>query len=214
VLDARRAGLGETREQYQQALEDAVEARSGAQLKIEVIRKTVAATQTRQVLDMVTANTAKAARLPDYGIARGCRADIVVRDALSVHEALRMQPLRRHVDQRRTRDRRRQDHAGVCEALEARIKAHRTGSSVVVETGSRPFVFIADVEKTYRARSRGLKAVDGVSLELGAGEFVSIIGPSGYGKSTLLMMTSGLITVSAGRIVIQGQPVHRTHTAV
>jgi hypothetical protein len=47
VLDARRAGLGETREQYQQALEDAVEARSGAQLKIEVIRKTVAATQTR-----------------------------------------------------------------------------------------------------------------------------------------------------------------------
>jgi ABC-type glutathione transport system ATPase component len=204
VLDARRAGLGETREQYQQALEDAVEARSGAQSKIEVIRKTVAATQTRQVLDMVTANAAKAARLPDYGIARGCRADIVVRDALSVHEALR----------RRTRDRRRQDHAGVCEALEARIKAHRTGSSVVVETGSRPFVFIADVEKTYRARSRGLKAVGGVSLELGAGEFVSIIGPSGYGKSTLLMMTSGLITVSAGRIVIQGQPVHRTHTAV
>jgi hypothetical protein len=97
VLDARRAGLGETREQYQQALEDAVEARSGAQLKIEVIRKTVAATQTRQFLDMVTANAAKAARLPDYGITRGCRADIVVRDALSVHEALRMQPLRRHV---------------------------------------------------------------------------------------------------------------------
>jgi NitT/TauT family transport system ATP-binding protein len=85
---------------------------------------------------------------------------------------------------------------------------------VVVETGSRPFVFIAEVEKTYRAGSRGLKAVDGVSLELGAGEFVSIIGPSGCGKSTLLMMTSGLIPVSAGRIVIQGQPVHRTHTAV
>jgi ABC-type glutathione transport system ATPase component len=146
---------------------------------------------------MVTANAAKAARLPDYGIARGFRADIGVRDALSVHEALRMQPLR---DQRRTRDRRHQDHAGVCEALEARIKAHRTGSSVVVETGSRPFVFIAEVEKTYRARSRGLKAVDGV--------------PSGCGKSTLLMMTSGLIPVSAGRIVIQGQPVHRTHTAV
>jgi hypothetical protein len=109
--------------------------------------------------------------LPDYGIARGCRADIVVRDALSVHEALRMQPLRRHV----IKDGREivgTKIIGVCEALEARIKAHRTGSSVVVETGSRPFVFIAEVEKTYRARSRGLKAVDGVSLELGAGKFV------------------------------------------
>jgi cytosine deaminase len=50
-----------------------------------------------QVLDMVTVNAAKAARLPDYGIARGCRADIVVTDAPSVHEALRLQPLRRHV---------------------------------------------------------------------------------------------------------------------
>src|SRR5262249_30714197 len=49
------------------------------------------------VFDMVTVNAARAARLPDYGLAPGCRADLVVVDAPSVHEALRLQPTRRHV---------------------------------------------------------------------------------------------------------------------
>lgn len=46
---------------------------------------------------MVTGNTAKAARVQDYGIAAGKRADLVVVGASSVPEAIRMQPLRRHV---------------------------------------------------------------------------------------------------------------------
>jgi cytosine deaminase len=50
-----------------------------------------------QVADMITVNSAKAARVPDYGIAPGCAADLVVVDAPSVHEALRLQPVRRHV---------------------------------------------------------------------------------------------------------------------
>ena len=50
-----------------------------------------------QVADMITVNSAKAARLPDYGIAAGCIADLVVVDAPSVHEAIRLQPVRRHV---------------------------------------------------------------------------------------------------------------------
>src|SRR5215472_2932490 len=50
-----------------------------------------------QVFDMVTTNAARAARLEDYGIAPGCRADLVIIDAPSVHEALRTQPPRRHV---------------------------------------------------------------------------------------------------------------------
>jgi cytosine deaminase len=50
-----------------------------------------------QAIDMVTVNAAKAARLADYGIAPGCRADLVVVGAPSVHEALRLQPVRRHV---------------------------------------------------------------------------------------------------------------------
>lgn len=50
-----------------------------------------------QVFDMVTTNAARAARLDDYGLAPGRRADLVVIDAPSVHEALRTQPPRRHV---------------------------------------------------------------------------------------------------------------------
>jgi cytosine/creatinine deaminase len=49
------------------------------------------------VMDTVTVNSARAARLSDYGIAPGMRADLVVVGARSVQEALRMQPPRRHV---------------------------------------------------------------------------------------------------------------------
>src|SRR5215467_2622955 len=50
-----------------------------------------------QVFDMVTVNAARAARLPDYGIAPGNKADLVVVGAPSVRQALRLQPPRRHV---------------------------------------------------------------------------------------------------------------------
>jgi cytosine deaminase len=50
-----------------------------------------------QVMDMVTVNAARAARVADYGIGPGMRADLVVVDAPSVHEALRLQPPRPHV---------------------------------------------------------------------------------------------------------------------
>lgn len=50
-----------------------------------------------QAVDMVTVNGARAARVSDYGIKPGARADLVVVGAASVPEALRMQPPRRHV---------------------------------------------------------------------------------------------------------------------
>ena len=50
-----------------------------------------------QAMSMVTENAAKAARVDDYGIAPGKRADLVVVGAPSVHEAIRLQPPRRHV---------------------------------------------------------------------------------------------------------------------
>ena len=49
------------------------------------------------VMDMITVNAARAARVADYGIAPGMRADLVVVGAPSVHEALRLQPPRLHV---------------------------------------------------------------------------------------------------------------------
>ena len=49
------------------------------------------------VMDMITVNAARAARVADYGIAPRMRADLVVVGAPSVHEALRLQPPRLHV---------------------------------------------------------------------------------------------------------------------
>jgi putrescine transport system ATP-binding protein len=48
-------------------------------------------------------------------------------------------------------------------------------------------------------------AVDGVSLELGTGEFFALLGPSGCGKTTLLRMLAGFERPDAGRILIDGQ---------
>ena len=50
----------------------------------------------------------------------------------------------------------------------------------------------------------GVRAVDGVSLAVGDGEFMVLVGPSGCGKSTLLRMIAGLEEVTEGSISIGG----------
>jgi spermidine/putrescine transport system ATP-binding protein len=52
----------------------------------------------------------------------------------------------------------------------------------------------------------GFTAVQGVDLQVGKGEFFSILGPSGCGKTTLLRMIAGFEEPSAGEILIKGQP--------
>ncbi len=51
----------------------------------------------------------------------------------------------------------------------------------------------------------GLKALDGVTVKVGAGDFVSIVGPNGAGKTTLFKAISGAVTPVAGRILFEGQ---------
>jgi sn-glycerol 3-phosphate transport system ATP-binding protein len=53
-----------------------------------------------------------------------------------------------------------------------------------------------------------VKVIDGISMEIAAGEFVVMVGPSGCGKSTLLRMIAGLEEVSAGEIAIDGRVVN------
>ncbi|MDH6123482.1 putative ABC transport system ATP-binding protein [Kitasatospora sp. GP82] len=52
-------------------------------------------------------------------------------------------------------------------------------------------------------------ALDGVSLEIGAGESVAVMGPSGSGKSTLLNMVSGLDRPTGGSVVVGGEDLTR-----
>ena len=49
-------------------------------------------------------------------------------------------------------------------------------------------------------------AVRDVTLEVGAGEFVSVVGPTGCGKSTLLNVAAGLLSPSTGSVQVFGQP--------
>lgn len=49
-----------------------------------------------------------------------------------------------------------------------------------------------------------LRAVDGFELNVGKGEFVTIVGPSGCGKSTLLSIVDGLVQPSSGQVLING----------
>src|SRR6516165_10947032 len=61
-----------------------------------------------------------------------------------------------------------------------------------------------DVRTTYRIGRVDVPALCGVSLEVAAGEFVSIVGPSGSGKSTLFYILGGLTRADSGRVLIGG----------
>jgi NitT/TauT family transport system ATP-binding protein len=63
---------------------------------------------------------------------------------------------------------------------------------------------LIDVGKQY---VRGVKALDGISLRVERGSFVSIVGASGSGKSTLLSLIAGLATPTSGSVLLDGQPV-------
>ena len=60
------------------------------------------------------------------------------------------------------------------------------------------------------AKSYGkTKALDGVSLDVAAGEFVALLGPNGAGKTTLFQLLTGLFVADAGHILIEGYDIGR-----
>ena len=66
-----------------------------------------------------------------------------------------------------------------------------------------------DLTKHYGQDDTLVKALDGVSLSVERGEFVSIIGTSGSGKSTLLHMLGGLDTPTSGTVVIDDKDISK-----
>jgi NitT/TauT family transport system ATP-binding protein len=64
------------------------------------------------------------------------------------------------------------------------------------------------VTKRFRGTAGGINtAVRDLTLEVAAGEFVAVVGPTGCGKSTTLSLVAGLEPASAGDVLVRGQPV-------
>ncbi len=70
-------------------------------------------------------------------------------------------------------------------------------------------VNVRDVVKSFPVGGQHVTILKGICLEVTCGEFVSIVGPSGNGKSTLLNMITGIDRPSAGEVIVTGKEVHR-----
>ena len=68
---------------------------------------------------------------------------------------------------------------------------------------------LVDLTKHYRQGRNVVRALDGVSLQIGAGEFVSVVGRSGSGKTTLLDLIGLLLRPSGGTVLVDGDDTAR-----
>ena len=71
-----------------------------------------------------------------------------------------------------------------------------------------PLVELRNVSKIYTLGEEEIRALDDVSLDIEAGEFISIIGPSGSGKSTLMHILGCLDSPTKGTIQLDGVMIH------
>src|SRR5580698_376225 len=87
------------------------------------------------------------------------------------------------------------------------------GAITMAEPQSKHLLKLADVAVHFRVGSalaggiRTLKAVDGVTLDVRAGECLGLVGESGCGKSTLALSIMGLIPPTRGRLALDGQDI-------
>ncbi len=70
-------------------------------------------------------------------------------------------------------------------------------------------ISLKQVRKIYKTKAGALEVLKGVDFQVGAGEFVSIVGPSGSGKSTLINMITGIDRPTEGEVVVANERLTR-----
>ena len=70
---------------------------------------------------------------------------------------------------------------------------------------------LSDVVREYKVGGQSVRALDGISLRLTGGQFVSVVGPSGAGKSTLLHLLGALDSPDSGSITFDGDEIGKPH---
>src|SRR5512145_839314 len=75
--------------------------------------------------------------------------------------------------------------------------------------GRTKMIQVLDVVKSFAVGGGETTILKGISFDVTGGEFVSIVGPSGNGKSTLLNMITGIDRPTRGQVVVAGCPVSK-----
>ena len=96
-----------------------------------------------------------------------------------------------------------------CLAVAAVAAADREVDSKMAQThtGTQPLISLQNIYKIYQMGDMEVRANDGISLDIYRGEFVSIVGKSGSGKSTIMNIIGALDVPTEGKYILNGQDV-------
>src|SRR4029078_12460409 len=87
-------------------------------------------------------------------------------------------------------------------------QANAVRAAAAPET-AEPMVDVRKVRKVYRRDAEELTVLDGIDLQVPAGEFVALMGPSGSGKTPLLDLISRIDRPTSGQVIVAGTDVAR-----
>src|SRR5437868_6010747 len=90
--------------------------------------------------------------------------------------------------------------------LEAR--AQSKDRQAITASGMAPVISITKLTKKYAS---GFQALQNIDLEIRSGEIFALLGPNGAGKTTLISIICGLVTASAGRVLVAGRDINNEY---
>ena len=77
------------------------------------------------------------------------------------------------------------------------------------KNGNESLISVEDVKKSFPVGDGEVTILKGISFDIKPGEFVSIVGPSGNGKSTLLNMITGIDRPTSGEVLVTGKRLNK-----